>query len=109
MNAPVVVWQRGGYRIVAVDEDEHEDANTGDIFPGPFLIIECAGEDAMGANAWLPIFADNDEAQDALVVLKTEVAARNEVVPTWVRDFLRKELAALDREGKRKSEHGGAA
>lgn len=110
MNAPVVIWQRAGHRIVAVDAEEREDAETGEVLPGQFLAIERLEKDLMGGDCWLPIFADNDEAQHALNILKIEAACRNEVLPTWVRELLRDEIKALDElEREFKNEGGGAA
>lgn len=98
-NAPVICWQRGGYRIVAVDGDNAEQC--------PMLILERRTVDAMGVESWQFVPTHDEEHDMAMDGLMTEIVARVEVLPQWVRAFVREDLA--DMTDNEESNGGGTA
>lgn len=98
-NAPVTCWQRGGYRIVAVDGDSPEQP--------PLLVLERRTVDAMDVESWQFASTHDEESDTAMDVLMTEVVSRVEVLPQWVRAFVREDLA--DMSDDEESNGGGAA
>lgn len=84
-NKPVQVWEKGKFRIVALDADEYSYE--------PRLILEERCEDALGKDAWFTIKANDEEMNSVLQTLLIEIAQRSEVVPKWVREYMAKEPA----------------
>lgn len=101
MNKPVVVWQRGAYRIVAVEEPADE------VDPQPLLVLEERCKDALGGDSWAVVEPEGTD-RVALGVLMTEIASRVEVVPSWVRDFVKRDCASIDEDSAEENK-GGAA
>lgn len=95
---PQVVWQRGKYRVVAVDDPDE----------GKMLFLEERLHDAMGGDCWLHVLFDEDVGSP-VALLVHEVVSRVDVVPPWVRAFVRETLKAFDEEVEEDGEGGGAA
>ncbi len=92
MNPPVLIWQRGSYRIIAVDHECDDGAS------GPFLVLERLELDFMNQDAWVGVMSEDEGAQYAINAMKLEIASRVEVVPVWVRDFIQEEMAEFAEE-----------
>lgn len=86
-NAPVICWQRGGYRIVAVDGDSVDQR--------PMLVFERRTVDAMNAESWQVIPMHDEEHDMSVDALMTEIVSRVEVLPQWVRAFIKDDLADM--------------
>jgi hypothetical protein len=98
-HAPVVIWSRGDYRIVA-REDEYKDELV------PQLVVECRDTDALGAECWTVLFANEGGIDNGLDTLAFEIASRIEVMPVWVRAFVCEQLEHINAVEER---DGGAA
>lgn len=88
MQSSVVVWQRGALRIVAIDGQEKDER--------PMLVLERRYLDALDNEAWrivLPAEEDHGMIFDALV---TEIASKIDMMPKWVREFVREDIADFD-------------
>lgn len=103
VNKPVVVWERGALRVVAVhavDEDDGEDVR--------FLAVEYRVRDLTGGESWRVICTHDDAAAHAVDVLAAEIVSRNQIVPAWVRALVRDVLEDHDETGAA-PDLGGAA
>jgi hypothetical protein len=98
MNTPVTVWQRGDYRIVAVEDYEKghsEDCeHKEDIVQ--MLVLERRFEDRMGHAAWLVVDSDDGDVGNGLELLMLDTISRNDLLPKWVREFVAQQLAGYD-------------
>lgn len=92
-NAPAVVWQHGPYRVVAVDAASADDL--------PVLVMERRFRDALGGESWMQVCFHDDNIE-AAVLLMAQVASRIDVLPPWVRKFVREDMEefAQDDEGE---------
>lgn len=101
---PVVIWQRAGLRIIAVDADQHAAMHDADEAE-PTLVLEERFLDALGAEAWLQVSFGEQGGGAYLLLL--EIASRVEVAPSWVRTFVRAQLAECEEDARDGA--GGAA
>ena len=85
-NKPVVVWQHGRWRIVALD--------TVDLEHVPELVMEERFVDAMGADTWLEV--DFHSCERPALLLMSQIASRIDVLPNWVRAFVHEDLKDLE-------------
>ncbi len=89
MQPPVTVWQRGVLRIVAMDAQEQNER--------PMLVLERRYLDALDHESWRSVVHARGEDHglifDALV---TEIASKIDMLPKWVRDFVREDIADFE-------------
>lgn len=88
MNPPVVVWSRNDLRIVAVDANPDLKDDI------PTLMLERRNFDLLDNESWeLVHLCEDAGASDAVIDLMQAIAADIDMLPKWVRDFVR------DRQG----------
>lgn len=89
MNKPVIVWEHRDLRLIAT-----EDTSDGK----PLLLAEVRILDALNVDSWrvVELVELPPEASYALIVLMQEIALRNDVLPKWVRDFIKQQREEVD-------------
>ncbi len=78
---PMVVWQHGLWRIVAIPPDDD----------GPGVCItEMNARDTLGNDSWREVIEDevSEIARGAIITLVEEVVLKLDMLPLWVRKFM---------------------